>query len=148
MNELWGGTRSGYIRVSDANYDWGQGLPELARWQEQHGEARLAVWYFGTDPIIDRLPIQIVPLHILPIGKPEDVLPLVRGRLLAVSTTLRYGGMGMTPAYEHAKSFLSMRRPVARTTTFLIYDFTHEEGLTDSSVTDEAPLSASAPSPR
>src|SRR5262249_1504837 len=44
VNELWGGTKSGYVRVSDANYDWGQGLPELARWQEQHGAARLAVW--------------------------------------------------------------------------------------------------------
>src|SRR5262249_5221686 len=28
VNELWGGTWEGYRRVSEANYDWGQGLKE------------------------------------------------------------------------------------------------------------------------
>ena len=30
--------------VSDGNYDWGQGLPELAAWQRAHHDAPLAVW--------------------------------------------------------------------------------------------------------
>jgi len=33
VNELYGGTENGYVQISDANYDWGQGIPELARWQ-------------------------------------------------------------------------------------------------------------------
>src|SRR5262249_44222515 len=31
-NELWGGTPHGHEQLSDSNYDWGQGLPELSHW--------------------------------------------------------------------------------------------------------------------
>src|SRR5262249_13951013 len=62
-NEFWGGTARGYLRLSDSNYDWGQGLYELAGWQRAHGEDGLAVWYFGTDPALRRLPLREVPLH-------------------------------------------------------------------------------------
>ena len=50
VNELWGGTKQGYLQVSEANYDWGQGLKELARWQEKRKIDKLGVVYFGTDP--------------------------------------------------------------------------------------------------
>src|SRR5262249_1879314 len=56
-NELWGGTANGYRRLSDSNYDWGQGLPELAAWQRRSGVTALDVWYFGTDPALGRLPL-------------------------------------------------------------------------------------------
>ena len=125
-NELWGGTARGYQLVSDANYDWGQGLPELSRWEEQHNLEQLHVWYFGTDPTIARRGLHVVPFHILPIQKPEDVLPYVRGRLLAVGMTLQYGAPGLTEAHRQTAALLATRRPVARTTTFLIYDFRHE----------------------
>jgi hypothetical protein len=124
---LWGGTAQGYRLVSDANYDWGQGLPELTHWQQQHGLEWLDVWYFGTDPTVIRRPLQVIPFHVLPIQKPEDVLPYVRGRLLAVGTTLQYGAPGLTEAHRQAAALLATRRPVARTTTFLIYDFTQDE---------------------
>jgi hypothetical protein len=126
VNELWGGTREGYRCVSDANYDWGQGLKELARWQRRHADAPLAVWYFGQDPALDRLQMRHVMLHALPSAGPADILPRVRGHYLAVSTTLRYGMVCDTPAHRQATAFLSTRRPVARTATFLIYDFTQE----------------------
>jgi hypothetical protein len=125
VNEFWGGTRQGYLRVSDGNYDWGQGLPDLVRWQQQHGKI-VNVWYFGTDPTLGRLPLGVMPLHLLPVRKPDDLLPYVRGKLLAVSTTLRYGSMSMTEAHRQALALLATRRPVARTMTFLIYDFKHE----------------------
>ena len=35
-NAAWGGTRTGYRLLSDSNYDWGQGLLELAQWREGH----------------------------------------------------------------------------------------------------------------
>jgi hypothetical protein len=125
VNELWGGTPRGYLRVSESNYDWGQGLQELARWQRQNGSVPLNIWYFGTDPGLKRLPFRLVPLHALPIQGPEDVLAQVRGHYLAVSTTLLYG-VTMTEGHHQAKAFLLARRPVARTTTFFIYDFTQE----------------------
>jgi hypothetical protein len=123
VNELWGGAKRGYRLVSDANYDWGQGLPELVQWQQQYGMEALDVWYFGTDPRLPRLPVRELPLHALPIHTPQDVWQYVHGRMLAVSTTLRYGPPALTQAHAQACTFLEAYRPVARTRTFLIYDF-------------------------
>jgi hypothetical protein len=129
-NELYGGTANGYLCVSDTDYDWGQGLKELLRWQKQQGLAKLDVWYFGTDPRLDRLPVRAVQLQLLPLEGPDDVLAEVDGRYLAVSTTLLYGGYAKLEAHRHAVAFLRSCQPVARTTTFFIYDFTHEGAAT------------------
>ena len=51
-NALWGGTSRGYLYLSDSNYDWGQGVPDLERWRRSRGLKRIAVFYFGTDPRI------------------------------------------------------------------------------------------------
>ncbi|MEW9365994.1 hypothetical protein, partial [Klebsiella pneumoniae] len=50
VNEAWGGSASGYQFVSDGNYDWGQGLKELARWQKEREVPVIDLWYFGKDP--------------------------------------------------------------------------------------------------
>jgi hypothetical protein len=125
VNRFWGGTRTGYLLVSDANYDWGQGLPELARWEQQRSLASLDVWYFGSDPEIVRLPLRVVPFHQLPLHSLEEVRAQVDGHYLAVSTTLLYGSGDDAPGLVQARALLQTLRPAARTTTFLIYDFTH-----------------------
>ncbi len=124
-NELWGGTERGYRLLSDSNCDWGQGLKDLARWQRDQGTSLVDVWYFGTDPSLKSLPLREVPLHALPVKRPDDVIARVRGQYLAVSTTLLYGVFS-TEAHRQAVAFLRTRRSVARTMTFLIYDFTQE----------------------
>jgi hypothetical protein len=121
VNEIWGGTARGYRQVSDANYDWGQGLRELARWQRTNGLASLDVWYFGTDPAVKRLPMRIVPIHCLPITKFEDIESAVQTRYFAASTSLVYGAAD-NDDFRRAAELLRSRRPVARTSTFLIYD--------------------------
>jgi hypothetical protein len=121
-NELWGGTANGYRCLSDSNYDWGQGLRELAGWQRRHGMAPLDVWYFGTDPAVDRLPLCRVDLQRLPGGSPVAIRERLRGRYLAVSTTLLYGYASHSPVATYLRSC----RPAARTTTFLIFDFTRD----------------------
>jgi hypothetical protein len=131
-NELWGGTRQGYLLLSDSNYDWGQGLRELARWQRRHPCAPLDVWYFGSDPTLAGLPMREIQFHTLVLQAPEDMLTLVRGHYLAVSTTLLYGSVKSTlrsnaaavHTYDQVSVVLSNRHPVDRTATFLIYDFT------------------------
>jgi hypothetical protein len=55
------------------------------------------------------------------------VLNLVRGHYLAASTTLLVSGVADGEPYRQAVAFLRGRRPVGRTTTFLIYDFTGDE---------------------
>jgi hypothetical protein len=127
-NELWGGTGTGYLYLSDSNYDWGQGLPELARWQQSRGGPPVDVWYFGTDPALKHLPLRELPLHILPpITGPDDLAARVQGRYLAVSTTLLYGAY-QSEERRRQLAFLRARAPVARTTTFLIYDFPRKTG--------------------
>jgi hypothetical protein len=127
-NELWGGTSQGYLCLSDSNYDWGQGLKELARWRQKHGLDLIDVWYFGTDPALKNSGFHELPLHNLPINRSADVVTQTHGRYLAVSTTLLYGAYGMigdadTP-FRRSITFLRSQRPVDRTSTFLIYDFT------------------------
>lgn len=125
VNEVWGGTSHGYLHVSESNFDWGQGLKELALWQQQNGIVPVDVWYFGTDPALKRLPLREVPLHALPIQGPEDVVSRVKGHYLAVSTSLLYYTI-FTEAHRNARAFLLTRKPVARTTTFFIYDFRND----------------------
>jgi hypothetical protein len=122
-NEAWGDTERGYLYLSDSNYDWGQGLKELADWQKEHSDAKLDVWYFGADPALERLPMRHLPLHNWPISKPEDVLPLVQGNYVAVSTTLLYGMVADSPAHRMAQRFFLEHQPASRTTTFLVFDF-------------------------
>jgi hypothetical protein len=127
-NELWGGTENGYLHLSDSNYDWGQGLPELARWQRSRGGPPVDVWYFGTDPALKQLPVRELPLHALPpIAGPEDLAARVQGRYLAVGTTELYGAY-QSEERRRRLAFLRARPPVGRTTTFLIYDFPRETG--------------------
>ncbi|HVA49966.1 MAG TPA: hypothetical protein VNH11_26610, partial [Pirellulales bacterium] len=121
-NELWGGSDNGYLCLSDSNYDWGQGVKELAAWTRGRGWPQLDVWYFGSDPAVNAAPLRHLPLHLLPIGKPSDVPTFVQSRYLAVGTTLIYGTPLGLPAHRAAVDFLRSRTPVARTATFLIYD--------------------------
>ncbi|MFL5327728.1 MAG: ArnT family glycosyltransferase [Gemmataceae bacterium] len=123
VNELWGGAQEGYRLVSDGNYDWGQGLPELAKWQRSRNISDLDVWYYGRDPEIKRMPVRDLPLHCVTLRQPDDMATYCWGRHLAVGTTLRYG-LPLNDAHRHALEFLRRREPVAQTSTFLIYDFT------------------------
>jgi hypothetical protein len=126
VNAYWGGTRRGYQIVSESNYDWGQGLPELAAWQRKKDVDNLDIWYFGSDPSLKSLPMRHLPLQCMEFAGPEQIADQVRGRYLAVGTTILYGKEGETLGWRQGQAFLKTRKPVARTTTFLIYDFTRE----------------------
>jgi len=119
-NELWGGTKNGYLALSDSNYDWGQGLKELAAWQRNHNQSPLNVWYFGKDPLLAEMPMQ--PVTLAEALTSQEVQEVNRGRFLAVSTSLLYGCGFLDPAARYLREI----QPCGRTTTFLIYDFTKE----------------------
>lgn len=120
-NELWGGTENGYRCLSDSNYDWGQGLKELADWQKSHEVKDLDVLYYGTDTSVWRLPIRPLTVEGLQLG--ADHLPSpAKGRTLAVSTTMIYGSVGeIFPFLREFSAALRHKQPDARTATFLIY---------------------------
>jgi len=122
INEFWGGSERGYLCLSDSNYDWGQGVRELAQWRRDRGLEQLDVWYFGTDPAINWPPLRNVPLHTLPLARADDVPAFIQGRYVAVGTSLLFGTGDCGPACPQATEFFRHRKPFARTTTFLIYD--------------------------
>jgi hypothetical protein len=128
VNELWGGAANGYLCLSDSNYDWGQGVKELAEWRQERRLERLDVWYFGTDPAANVPPLRMLPLHLLPLSRPEDVPLFAQSRYLAVGTTLLYGTPVTAPIHQRAVEFFRQREPVARTATFLIYDLGERAG--------------------
>ncbi len=124
-NECWGNTKGGYLYVSDSNYDWGQGIKDLKRWQAARSADHLAVWYFGEDPELKRTDWEVLELHIDDSESEIEFYDKVRGKYLAVSATRLYGGY--PEKNPLAGSLLRRLEPVARTQTFLIYDFTRAD---------------------
>jgi len=47
FNELVGGSKNGYIYVTDSNLDWGQDLKRLAKWVDEQEIKKIKVDYFG-----------------------------------------------------------------------------------------------------
>jgi hypothetical protein len=114
-NELAGGPGRVHEHLGDSNCDWGQGLPDLAAWQRDHADAPLAVWYFGSDPLLTTLPVEPVELHLLPTCQAR---PRIADRYLAVGKSMLSGPTGQIPLAAELRRL----SPCARTTTFLIYD--------------------------
>jgi hypothetical protein len=120
-NELWGGSARGYRRLSDSNYDWGQGRKELTRWQQRRAAAPLEVWCIGRDPLWNAVPgMHRIELDGLPVEGPSGIVSRLHGHYLAVGATCLYGYASDSPAGVLLRSV----RPIARTSTFFIYDFT------------------------
>lgn len=63
LNTMAGGAGRGPHWLDDSNIDWGQDLPSLAAWQQQHGQGRpLRLFYFGSaDPVA--YGVQSVPME-------------------------------------------------------------------------------------
>jgi hypothetical protein len=120
INELYGGPEHGEELVSDSNFDWGQGLPDLAAWAEKKGLSDVPVWYFGTDPQVLQPPLRLAPLHGFEITNGEQLRHHVGARYLAVSTTISHGSYLQEPSWLLRRA--AATPPVDRTRTFLIYD--------------------------
>jgi hypothetical protein len=126
VNVLWGGPDAAYPLLADANYDWGQGLKDLDRWTAEHDLPTARVWYYGMDPVIGKDPARLMRLHDKdewPAQTPADVANHVRGKVVAVGASLRFGYPGLTPQMPVVLEFLRMQEPIGRTRTFLVYDF-------------------------
>jgi hypothetical protein len=150
VNEAWGESKNGYRLLSDSNYDWGQGLKELAAWQRTNASGPIDVWYFGTDPAVNKSPFHVVPLHALPIADEDQLRGHLTGRYFAAGTTLLYGSYCPDPAKQELLQSLRRRTPVARTATFLIYDLAPATSTSEPTRTAAAPAGrrpSSAPAP-
>lgn len=125
-NEIWGGTRDSYHLLSDSNFDWGQGLPELRAWASRKSVTTLDVWYFGRDPSSQNPPMRELPLHSREFVAGRSCAEITAGKCVAVSITLLHGAYANEEPAHGAADFFRARTPTDRTLTFLIYDFCRE----------------------
>ncbi|HEY7329722.1 MAG TPA: hypothetical protein VH592_18960 [Gemmataceae bacterium] len=128
-NELWGGTTNGYRCLSDSNYDWGQGLSELAQWQAAHHVDDLHVMYYGTDTKLATLPVSWYVPGGLQLDA-DDLPAPARGHIFAVGTSIVYGSVSeIFPDLKALAKKLRGMEPADRTMTFLIYHLPPDEKI-------------------
>jgi hypothetical protein len=126
-NELWGGTATGYRCLSDSNYDWGQGLQELAAWKARHAATDLEVLPYSTGASLERLQLRRLALGDFDGRTAEEARVRLRGRTVAVGTSILYGSFDEFPYIKPIVTCLRAETPVGRTSTFLIYRLPQEE---------------------
>jgi 4-amino-4-deoxy-L-arabinose transferase-like glycosyltransferase len=87
FNELVGGPSQGYKYLVDSNLDWGQDLPGLKRFMDEHGIERIHFSYFGSDSP-SRYGIAYDPLPSYELkGDDGTSHPFPHGSWVAVSAT-------------------------------------------------------------
>lgn len=123
LNQLAGGPGAAHGRVTDSNLDWGQGVPDLLEWHRANGEPPTAVWYFGTDPAARKPPFEQLFVEGSRITTGEEFRAVVGRRVLAVGTTIHTLHPFDPPPKGAAMRYLLSVKPVARTATFVVYDF-------------------------
>lgn len=132
-NELWGGTSNGYLCLSDSNYDWGQGLKDLALWQKTHRVDDLHVMYYGTDTSLRRLPMHPLAVGALHLGA-DDLPAPAQGHTLAVGASIVYGSVSeIFPDLSAMAKALRGLKPIDRTMTFFIYRLPPDEKIANAS---------------
>jgi hypothetical protein len=94
----------------------------VERWLAEHGQPPLDLFAFTTDPRAEELPLRVKKYHRATF---DEFTRDVNGRYLAVSTTLLYGSY-LDPQSRLVQT-LRQTRPVDRTATCLIFDFTRSE---------------------
>jgi hypothetical protein len=94
----------------------GPGLKELASGSSAGDDVPLTVWYFGSDPLVTRLPVRYLPLHNAKIEQPDDVEKLVGTGRLAVASRWFTAWCATRQPWKQQVSAGSS--PIARTTTF------------------------------
>jgi hypothetical protein len=109
FNVAAGGSRGGLELLSDSNLDWGQDLPALAAWQQQHRDRQLYLSYFGSaDPRYYGIHFIEMPGDIL--EHPDQTTPSDLPKIYAISATNLQGTY--LPQTSNLQQFHD-RKPVA-----------------------------------
>lgn len=115
FNEWVGGPENGHRYLADSNLDWGQNLPELKRYLEEHRVAQVKLFYFGTDVPWRHLPSEKLEMLAAP-WAPEweremRLEPAPGVYAISVNTMLGYF---FRPLYRNYFAYFKARRPDAR----------------------------------
>ena len=115
FNEWIGGPRNGWKYLSDSNLDWGQNLPELARYIERSGVEKVKFYYFGIDAADHYIPPGKLDFQAAPWGreweKEKRLEPTPGVYAISVNTLLGYF---FSPDYRDYFAYFKAREPDAR----------------------------------
>jgi hypothetical protein len=123
QNALWSSQVQARHHLTDSNYDWGQGLPQLREWWQHHDQPDLYVWYYGGDTAALQPPFRFLALQH---EKEPNALTLVartRTGVLAVSESFFTACPDRRPETLAVLDWLQQQQPIATTSTFRIYQF-------------------------
>jgi hypothetical protein len=127
FNQLIGGPENGYRYLSDSNIDWGQDLPGLKRWMDEHNISKIKLAYFGRARIEEH-GINYISLpdnqKYLSTQRKAEVECGPTTSVLAISVTSLTGQYGNPHCYDWLKDF----KPIDSIGySILIYNITEED---------------------
>jgi hypothetical protein len=115
FNEWAGGPEDGWKYLADSNLDWGQNLPELARYVAENGIAQVKLHYFGNDIPAHYLPPEKLDLQAAPWGPEWErefrLEPAPGVYAISVNTLL---GFFYTLPYRDYFAYFKAREPDAK----------------------------------
>lgn len=120
-NHFWGGTDRAAEVLADSNCDWGQGLPELKRWQGANADRPLRLWYYGTDPACLLPPFELVQVNQMDEPGVGPVQERVAGGYFAVGESFFTACPDRRPGTLAVLAWLNTQTPVTRVGTFRVY---------------------------
>jgi hypothetical protein len=101
FNTAAGGRRGGIELLGDSNLDWGQDLPLLRKWQDEHPDTPIYFSYFGmADPEYYGLRVKYLPSYF--VFHPTEV-PASPGVLAVSATNLQ--GIYVGPTYRELMKY-------------------------------------------
>ncbi len=123
-NAAWGGPEAARTLLADSNSDWGQGLPELARWRAANlpPDEPLTVWYYGADPACLVSPFLLNQAHTVPEPSPEYLRRTCLNGRLAIGHSLLVACPVRKPEVLSLLEWVKGRRLIGRTSCFDVYD--------------------------
>jgi 4-amino-4-deoxy-L-arabinose transferase-like glycosyltransferase len=110
FNEIGGGWQNGPQLLGGSNIDWGQDLPALAQWQQQHPDPQLFLYYSGSaDPRYYGIRYVNLPGSS---ARPDQTVDNSRPRVYALSATAFQDPFIWRDQGDFYKS-LQTQRPIA-----------------------------------
>ena len=106
--------------VSDSNYDWGQGLFDLANNLRPDPAQPIWVVYWGGDPRVDMPPFRRLTPAAQGITNADSLKLWLPGKTVAVSATILHGPP-LPPEYELIRSHFQNQKPIQLTRCYAVY---------------------------
>jgi len=125
INPLWADETRPQTLVSDSNYDWGQGLFDLAEQVEHDADHPIWVAYWGGDPRVDRDPFRRLVPAAQGITDEASLEKWLAGKTVAVSATI-LNGPPLPAEYTVLRRYFQRQNPNQLTRSYSVfYDTKH-----------------------